>query len=72
MRRKVGNFFVKATKGGYELVGVKGCYVSSSIKYPSAAAGVAECKNKSHRFASSIYVYNGDKYYKISMSNGKK
>lgn len=72
MKKKVGKFYVKAAKGGYELIGVKGCYVSTSIKYPCAAAGISQCKKKSHRFTSSIYVYDNDRYYKISISNGRK
>ncbi len=72
MKKKVGKFYIKAAKGGYELIGVKGCYVSTSIKYPCAAAGVSQSKKKFHRFTSSIYVYDNDKYYKISMTNGRK
>lgn len=68
MKKKAGNFSVRATKGGYELVGVKGRYVSSSITYPGAATGISECKKNTYRFASSVYVYDGRKYYKILIS----
>lgn len=68
MKKKVGNFYVRARKGGYELVGVSGKYVSTSITYPSAITGCSECKQNTHRFVSSIYVHDGVKYYKISIS----
>lgn len=68
MKKKVGNFYVRAQKGGYELIGVNGKYVSTSITYPSATTGISASKQNICRFASSVYVYDGTNYYKISIS----
>lgn len=68
MKKRIGNYYVRAAKTGYIIEGVKGKSVSTSMTYPSPSVGIQESKKNAHNFSMNIYVYDGVNYYKISVS----
>lgn len=66
MGKRIGSFYVRASKGGYVLENVKGKYVSTSYAYPSDSVGISKCKTNKE-FRSTIYVYSENVYYKITI-----
>ncbi len=66
MRKKVGNYYIRATKTGYEIKNIKDKFVSTSVPYPNSQS-VSPSKEHSHRFTTNIYVYDGNTYYKFSI-----
>lgn len=68
MGKRVGPFYIRASKSGYTIENVKNKYVSTSHHYPCAMAGISQSKKKIHRFSSTVFIYDGTTYYKITIS----
>lgn len=66
-KKKVGIFTIRIAKDGYVISNIKGKRVSTFSNYPGNNIGVSKERTKS--FSSTIYISDGDSFYKISISN---
>ena len=68
MGKRIGSFYVRASARGFSIKNVKGKYADTSMEFPSAQLGCQPCKKSTLYFASTVYIFDGTTYYRITFS----